>query len=98
MALNTGEIAEQRYPWLDEGETQARMKIARIAYFKPWGWVIGAGSYEDEALAATAQIEKAGVRMILTVIILLGCSFLATILIWLWTGKALQTHTENTEP
>ena len=37
-----------RYPWRNEGEKSARMKIVRYAYFEPWGWIVAVGSYEDE--------------------------------------------------
>ncbi len=45
----------QMYPWKNEGEDEARMKIAAIAYFEPWDWVIGAGCYEDDF----AETQKA---------------------------------------
>ncbi|RJX27688.1 MAG: HAMP domain-containing protein [Desulfurivibrio sp.] len=37
-----------RYPWRNEGENSARMKIVRYAYFAPWDWIVAVGSYEDE--------------------------------------------------
>lgn len=55
-ALNPGELATERYPWKNAGENKARTKIAKIAYYAPWDWVIGAGAYEDE-------IGVAGVRL-----------------------------------
>jgi methyl-accepting chemotaxis protein len=58
LALNTGEIAEHRYPWQNPGDLQARMKVARIMYFEPWDWVIGAGSYEHEFLASATRIQE----------------------------------------
>jgi methyl-accepting chemotaxis protein len=53
-----GEYAEQQYPWLDKGASQARMKISRGLYFEEWDWVIGASSYEDEFTQATTRIQK----------------------------------------
>lgn len=44
-ARKTGWI---QYPWKNKDDKVARMKIARLAYFEPWDWVIGAGSYIDE--------------------------------------------------
>ena len=43
--LSPGSLAEDYYPWKNAGDADARMKVARIAYFEPWGLVIGAGSY-----------------------------------------------------
>ncbi len=37
-----------RYPWRNEGEQNARMKIVRYRYFKPWDWIVAVGSYEEE--------------------------------------------------
>ncbi len=37
-----------RYPWHNQGEPRARMKIVRYRYFEPWDWIVAVGSYEDE--------------------------------------------------
>jgi methyl-accepting chemotaxis protein len=68
-----GEIDEIRYSWKNPGDEQAREKIVKLAYYAPWDWVIGAGTYTDElrevademqgrtdrALAAAAQTQNA---------------------------------------
>jgi ABC-type transporter Mla subunit MlaD len=48
MAADDGEVVFYRYPWLNEGETKSRHKIAALSYFEPWDWVIGASCYEDD--------------------------------------------------
>jgi signal transduction histidine kinase len=53
-----GSIAEQQYPWKNAGDNDARMKIARIMYYEPWDWVIGASSYLDEFYESTARMEQ----------------------------------------
>ncbi len=62
LALKSGEIAEERYPWKNETDTTARMKVARIIYYQPWDWVIGVGSYMDEFMAAETQIGAISMR------------------------------------
>lgn len=57
LALKPGQFAEHRYPWQNPGDPAARMKVARIMYFAPWDWVIGAGSYEHEFLSAATRIQ-----------------------------------------
>ena len=57
MATKPGEIAEISYPWQNAGEPAPRMKLARLMYFEPWDWVIGAGSYEEEILVAANRIQ-----------------------------------------
>jgi len=46
-----------RYPWRNQGEKQARMKIVRYRYFEPWDWVVAVGSYEDEFYQPANQLK-----------------------------------------
>jgi methyl-accepting chemotaxis protein len=65
VALKPGEVAYQPYPWLNQGDADARMKIAALTYFEPYDWVIGAGSYEDDYYEARNKVEAA-LRALLT--------------------------------
>lgn len=76
LALGPGGIAEEQYPWKNAADPAPRMKIARIAYFAPWDWVIGVGSYQDEFMLATQRIREIGTR---SNIIILGTLLLATL-------------------
>ncbi len=62
LALDKGGVGQTRYTWQNPGEPEPRMKVARIMYFEPWDWVIGAGSYEDEFLDAANRIEDLAQR------------------------------------
>ena len=55
--LKDGKIGEYRYPWKNASDTEARMKTVKLAYFEPWDWMIGVGSYEDELYAAANEME-----------------------------------------
>lgn len=57
-ALSPGSIATQIYPWRNKGEKEARLKIAKIANYAPWDWVIGAGAYEDEIGVAAKRLTE----------------------------------------
>ncbi|HVP57091.1 MAG TPA: methyl-accepting chemotaxis protein [bacterium] len=59
VVLKPGNVAYARYPWLNQGDAKARMKIAALAYFEPYDWVIGAGSYEDDYYLAKTKVESA---------------------------------------
>jgi hypothetical protein len=59
-ALGPGQIAEHTYPWKNAGDERTRQKVVRLAYFEPWDWVIGVGSYEDEFMAAEQAIARLG--------------------------------------
>ncbi|MDD2338322.1 MAG: Cache 3/Cache 2 fusion domain-containing protein, partial [Geobacteraceae bacterium] len=48
IKLKRGELATERYLWQNPGEPGPRWKIAHLAYFEPWDWVIGTSVYEDE--------------------------------------------------
>jgi methyl-accepting chemotaxis protein len=82
LALGTGEIAEQEYPWKNPGDPEARMKIVRIKYFKPWDWVIGVGSYKEEFLKAANQIEKLGNRSKIILVCILGLTLVGVLFTW----------------
>ena len=96
IALGPYEIAEQRYPWKNPGDPIARMKIARIMYFHPWDWIIGAGSYEDEFLEASKNIEKSTNRSNIILFCLLGFSLLGALLTWLVTSKGITKPINRT--
>ena len=80
--LSSDDIAEQRYFWKNEGDTQAREKIARVKYFKPWGWVIGVGSYTDEFYAARDQIAAIGNKGNVILGSLLAVAFTLATVVW----------------
>jgi methyl-accepting chemotaxis protein len=46
--LRENEVGTIRYPWanVELGERTPRMKINKYQYFRPWDWIIVAGSYE----------------------------------------------------
>lgn len=72
-----------RYPWLNEGEKTPRMKIVRYDYFKPWGWIVAVGSYEDEFYGEANKIRgriAASVTLftIVTILVATGLVFLAS--------------------
>jgi signal transduction histidine kinase len=49
------------YPWLNKGETNARMKVAGLAYVPEWDWVIGPSAYYDDfsGEGALGQVRNA---------------------------------------
>ncbi len=49
------------YPWRNEvlGDAYPRKKVAAYRYFKPWDWVVAAGSYLDETYEDLAFERRA---------------------------------------
>ncbi len=58
--LGPGETGTIRYPWqnVELGDREPRMKILKYRYFAPWGWILAAGSYEEEIYAAVGEFEE----------------------------------------
>lgn len=80
LRLKSGEMATERYLWRNIGEREPRWKVARIAYFAPWDWVIGTSVYEDELQAYRAVLKDGQSQMTrfmaiagLTIAMLVGC-------------------------
>ena len=65
-ALKTqpGAVDFEEYPWQNPGESAARQKFAAIAYYEPWDWVIGAGTYEDDFNETKDAVAQALERLI----------------------------------
>jgi putative methionine-R-sulfoxide reductase with GAF domain len=64
VTLKPGETAIMRYLWQNPGEPAPRWKIARIAYYARWHWVIGASTYEDELATYQAVLNNGQTRML----------------------------------
>jgi len=52
-----GDIFYIHYPWLNKGETEARLKTAAGIYFEPWDMVIGASAYDDDFYDFQARVK-----------------------------------------
>jgi methyl-accepting chemotaxis protein len=64
-----GSVILQRYPWKDDGESQARARLAAVTYFAPWDWVIGVGAYEDDFRGAHRRVNQALVYLFMACVI-----------------------------
>lgn len=58
--LKKGSVGTIRYPWINPelGETKPRQKINRYICFKPWDWIIVAGTYEEEIYGSLHKTER----------------------------------------
>ncbi len=89
-ALRPGQIGEERYPWQNPGDPVARYKTARLMYFAPWDWIIGAGSYDEEFLAGTRRIEEVGRRSNIALGVVFVLATLASVLIWMFVSRGIS--------
>ena len=95
LSAAPGQISEQRYPWKNTGDTQAREKIARIMYYQPWDWVIGASSYIDEFEEAARRMDSIGQTATTMLLVVAGISAVLTLGIWFLTAKRLTGRIEG---
>lgn len=79
-SLQPGELVTVRYRWQNPGEAEPRWKVARLAYYAPWDWVIGTSVYEDE-LQAYSSLLQAGRQQMVRVMV--GAAALITVLVTL---------------
>jgi len=73
------------YAWINKGlgETRPRRKIASLAYYQPWDWIIATSSYTDELYR-----ELRGLRNVLLLLALL-CSFVVSLTAYISIRRAL---------
>jgi len=69
VKLAPGEKGTQMYPWKNQGEAEARMKIARYVYFAAFDWVICGSTYEDELLKTVSVVEANADKMIRQILV-----------------------------
>ncbi|MCX8043570.1 MAG: Cache 3/Cache 2 fusion domain-containing protein [Desulfobacterota bacterium] len=70
MQLKEGETTVMYYPWQNKGEPRPRMKIAGIAFFPEWQWVIGSSVYLDDFYDSIGSIKlTAGVIALIAIIV-----------------------------
>jgi len=83
-ALNSpeGEIFDSVYHWKNEGDETARRKLSKFVYFKPWDWIIGAGTFEDEFFAARDTIEATSRSSMQILMLLMGVALAVSLTLW----------------
>jgi len=87
--LGPGQVAEQQYPWKNEGDSEARMKVVRIVYFEPWDWIIGVGSYLDEFEESVREVQDLARTSQVTFSAVTGGSLVAALLVWFFVARGL---------
>ncbi|HOV85256.1 MAG TPA: Cache 3/Cache 2 fusion domain-containing protein [Syntrophobacteraceae bacterium] len=92
QAAKVGSVFEHEYPWRNPGEQADKQKVAKLIYFQPWDWVIGAGTYVDEFFEARDMIVTSGNRNLLTGMILALAAALAAALIWFFISRNLSNR------
>ena len=95
LKMEGGEVGTIRYPWINPelGEKRARQKIIKYAYFKPWDWIIAAGSYEEEIYQSMHETER---FILIVVVVGLILVFILTVTLSKVLTRPIQDLTEVT--
>ncbi len=101
VALKPGELATERYRWKNPEDRAPRWKVARLAYYEPWDWVIGTSVYEDElqgyrALLTDGLLQMTGTMCLagLAITLLIG---LVSVLIAMTVTRPVRQMTKAVE-
>ena len=98
VSLGPGEMATVRYRWQNPGEGAPRWKLARLAYYAPWDWVIGTSVYEDElqtysSLLGAGRLKMTRAMIIAGMVITILMGMIATWVTWKITRPVRQMTT-----
>jgi len=84
-----GEIFDSVYPWKNQGDEKARLKISKATYFEPWDWIIGAGTFEDEFFQARDTIEARSRTNMHILLVLIGIALAVSLGLWAAMGRRI---------
>jgi PAS domain S-box-containing protein len=95
VTLKPGELATERYRWKNPDDPAPRWKVARLAYYAPWDWVIGTCVYEDElqsyqALLTSGRIQMTSTMCLAGLAITLLIGLVGTLVAWTVTRPVQQ--------
>lgn len=96
LTLKPQEIAEERYPWKNPEDPAPRTKVVRFAYFAPWDWIIGAGSYEDEFRGAELAIVHTNRQGNTIMAFMLGVCLIGLPLLWWLISRTIARPIRQT--
>ncbi|OVE81831.1 hypothetical protein BVY04_02345 [bacterium M21] len=80
-ALPPGVQTQHAYSWQNKGEATGRKKIVKLMYFKPWGWIIGAGAYESELMEARERVAAISKQNLVIIASVTGATLILVLLV-----------------
>lgn len=83
ITLREGQVAQHTYLWTNDPTRTARQKVSFLMHFRPWGWIIGAGTYLDEMMEAPQRVADIGARSGWVLLSVLLVALAVTLLTWL---------------
>ncbi len=92
VTLKGAETANHTYQWKDPSDNTVKTKKVKIAYFKKWDWIIGAGSFEHEFIESAFLIAESARKSNIGLLILIGVSVVATIFVWILVARGVMNQ------
>ena len=89
MKFEGKETKTYRYNWMNPGDTVYKDKIAAVAYFKPWGWVIGASTYEEDYMETKVKVHEIISDIQWKLIIMVGITLIIVIVLATFISKRM---------
>ena len=87
--LQHEEVGFETYPWLNKGESAPRDKIAALAYYEPWDWVIGASAYQEDFMEAENKATAILLKLFWSTLIAGGVVLVLTVVLSVFFGKGI---------
>ncbi len=95
LKLQEGKVGEKSYAWVNPelGEKRPRQKIATYIYFRPWDWIIVAGTYEEEIYQPLYKTER---LILIIVLVAIALAFFLTFTLSKVLTRPIQELTKVT--
>ncbi|MCP4745765.1 MAG: HAMP domain-containing protein [Desulfobacteraceae bacterium] len=78
------------YMWKNPGDPRPRAKTAKLLYFEPWDWVIGASTYDEEFLSGVRAIEAEGIKGLYYSIAVIAGFIIMSFIVWIVISNAIS--------
>lgn len=87
--LKPGEFMEAHYQWKNNPADPPRYKTVSIGYFKPWKWIVAAGTWDDELYKDVKEIRDSNSHARFLMIIVLIFTLILSAIAWLWYARMI---------
>jgi methyl-accepting chemotaxis protein len=87
--LKGNETTHFQYWFTQQGDKEASLKNVSLAYFEPWDWVIGVGTYQKEFLKGVQEINDTASNIKMMVAATILGSLLIAMLVWFFTSRGI---------
>lgn len=95
LKLKSGEVSYIRYPWKNAEDTEAMYKTVCYTYYEPWGWIIGAGAFENELFEVGQKLKSISKQASIVQLLIIVIVLILSCLIWLALSSKITQSLMN---